>query len=230
MKNKPALLKLLTGGSMLFFLAAVVFTFGAALTGCDTNVTSVEDVDTQEEVNFFDLPYDPVELAKRTDIQVTEVTVFTAFISASDGGVILLDEPEAVETFDGIERLDAVNESTETVDAFVIQPLSFLNDTSFTFEITKMVTVDGDVPVTYDCEPDGLVFSKPAILLINAVNAFGQKTELVNFYYYDETNRAWELLEQQEPNSDGLVAFTVGHFSRYGAENVDPVKQKPGQQ
>lgn len=218
MKNKPALSKLLTGGLTLFFLAAVVFSFGIFLTGCDNNVTSLEDINTQEEVNFFDLPYDPVELAKRTDVEVNEVLTYTAFISAVDGGVILLDELEAAETFDGIERLDAVNESSQTLDAFVIQPNSFESDSWFVFQITKMVTVDGDMPMVFDCEPDGLVFSKPAILLINAFEDFGKKTEAVQFYYYNETTHKWELLDEQQPDSNGLVAFNVYHFSRYGME------------
>ncbi|UCG60528.1 MAG: hypothetical protein JSV52_09340 [Candidatus Zixiibacteriota bacterium] len=218
MKTRPTPSKMLARGALVLFLAALVFSLSWLLTGCDSNLTSVENVESQEDVNFFELTYDPVELAKGNDVTIESEETFEAWISVSEGGVILLDEPDVVKTLDGIERLDVLDGGGETLDAFIIQPYSFVSDTVFTFTVTKLVTVDGDLPIIFDCNPDGLMFTKPAILLINAERDFGKKTETVCFYYLNETTNKWVLLEEVAV-VDGLAATQmITHFSKYGVD------------
>ncbi len=215
MKIRPTPSKMLTLGALALFLATLALSFGSVLTGCNSNTGSLQGITDQDDVDFFELSYDPVELAKR-NVTVDAVDTFEALITVAEGGVILLVEPDVVTGVEALETLDGVNTSTETCDAFIIQPFSITDNTLIRFEVTKYVTTDGDVPIIFDCHPDGLVFSIPAILLINAWEDFGKKTQSVCFYYLNEVTNKWELLEEVAVVNGLAATDKIAHFSRYG--------------
>lgn len=171
------------------------------LFGCgDSALQSTEASLDEESTYFFDQPFYADELAKRVTIDTTYEVV--QLLTALEGGVIMLD---------GTQDL-------ATAEALVVQELSIPTDTIFQIEITKIITDDGS-PIIYDCHPDGLVFSQPAILRINAWADFGKKTEEVYLYRLNETTHMWELQMIAPVGADGMTYFPIPHFSRWGADD-----------
>ncbi|MEW6411323.1 MAG: hypothetical protein AB1483_02490 [Candidatus Zixiibacteriota bacterium] len=187
------------------------------LQSCDNSLDYGEEALSQDATSFFDQPFYDDALAKRTDIVIDETFTVSSLISAADGGVVLLDVVDAVSSleFDGVESTERV--SADLAEAFIIMPLSFAYDTVFQIQVTKIVTADEETPVIYDFGPDGLVFSRPAVLRINAFENFGKNTLSVCLYWLNEASNAWELEEEVpvDPNT-GLAYFEIDHFSKYG--------------
>ena len=205
MKTKSAFIGAITGGTMVFFLAAMIFSAVVILTGCENTplTTDSASIDSGDQGSFFDLPFDEDALAKasNTNITIDTIAFYENFITVDEGGVVLLGE-------------------TESSDAFVVQPESFLQDTAFVLEVTKIVDAEGEMAVIYDCGPDGLVFTKPAILLVNAWEDFGKKAESVNLYWLNETTNRWELMATSYVDAiSGQVAFELDHFSKWGMDS-----------
>jgi hypothetical protein len=213
MKSKPTNLRVMAGGTLAFFLALMAFSSLVILTGCNNGPLSVEEVQPQDQTSFFDLPFDPEAMAKRVDVDITidTIALYENYITVEEGGLIILGESEAA-------------------DAFVVQPLSFASDTSFVLEVTKLTTADGEMPILYDCEPDGLVFSKPAVLLINAWEDFGKNTESVILYWLNEATNMWEVQDTLAVDATGRAPALISHFSKYGTAKDDgpPIDPKPG--
>ena len=209
MKTKSTFVGAITGGTMVFFLAAMIFSAVVILTGCENTPLTTESIDSQDQISFFDLPYDPEAMAKRADdvFTIDTIAFYENFITVTDGGVVLLGE-------------------TESADAFVVQPESFPYDTSFVLEVTKIVSVDGPMAIIYDCGPDGLTFSKPAILLINAWADFGKPTTSVNLYWLNETTNKWEFQAEAQVDDAGRAAFELDHFSKWGTEDGGPTTDR----
>ncbi|UCE25093.1 MAG: hypothetical protein JSU74_03320 [Candidatus Zixiibacteriota bacterium] len=202
MKIKPTNLIVIAGGALVLFLAVVAFSSVVILTGCGDGPISVGEISPLDRTSFFDLPYDPEAFAKSLNISVDTIMWFESFITTADGGVIVISEDPAT---DGT-----------AYDAFVVQEESFPYDTTFELEVIKIVTSDGEMPIVYDFGPDGLVFSECAILLVNAWEDFGRKTEEVCLYWLNEETHLWELQECLAVNDEGLVAFCLEHFTKYG--------------
>ncbi len=200
MKTKSTFVGVITGGTMVFFLAALIFSAVVILTGCENTSLTTDSIVSQDQTSFFDLPYDSETMAKRVDITIDVVKFYENFITVTDGGVVLLGE-------------------TESADVFVVQPESFAYDTSFVLEVTKIVDAEGEMAVVFDCGPDGLTFTKPAILLVNAWADFGKKTTSVSLYWLNETTDRWEIrAETQVDAITGQAAFELDHFSKWGTE------------
>jgi hypothetical protein len=211
MKSKPTNLRVMAGGALAFFLAIMAFSSLVMLSGCDGGPLSVEEAQPQDQTSFFDLPFDPEAMAKRVDVDIIidTIALYENYITVEEGGLIVLGESEAA-------------------DAFVVQPLSFPYDTSFMLEVTKIVTADGEMPIIYDCQPDGLVFTKPAVLLINAWKDFGKNTESVILYWLNEATNMWEVQDTILVDPAGKAPALITHFSKYGtAQNNDPPDTKP---
>ncbi len=210
MKAKSTFVGAITGGTMVFFLAAMIFSAVVILTGCENTPLTTESIDSQDQTSFFDLPYDPDALAKRVDdgITIDTIAFYENYITATDGGVVLLGE-------------------TESADAFVVQPESFPYDTSFVLEVTKIVDADGQMAIIYDCGPDGLIFTKPAILLINVWADFGKSTSSVCLYWLNETTNKWELQAEAQVDDAGRAAFELDHFSKWGVDGPPSTSQRP---
>lgn len=173
--------------------------------GCSDHWSVSDSGSADDGVSFFEQPYFEDALAKRSDIQSSTTHYSEAFLTVKDGGVVPLGD-------------NADNE------AFVVLPFSYVADTTFTVQVTKIVTNDGETPIVYEFGPDGLQFSRPAVLRLNAFELFGKNTRSVNFYWHNETTNEWELQESQEPAEDGTVWFSVGHFSQFGCGADGAVK------
>ena len=214
MKTKSTFDGAITGGTMVFFLAAMIFSAVVILTGCENTPLTTESIDSQDQTSFFDLPYDTEARAKRVDgddddeYTIDTIAFYENYISVTDGGVVLLGE-------------------TESADAFVVQPESFPYDTSFVLEVTKIVSVDGQMAIVYDCGPDGLTFSKPAILLINVWADFGKSTSSVCLYWLNETTNKWEFQTESNVDDVGQAIFLLDHFSKWGIDGPPSASKRP---
>ncbi len=202
MKIKPTNLKVVAGGALIFLVAIVAFSSVIILTGCGEGPISVGEISPLDKTSFFDLPYYPEAFAKTLNVSIDTIMWFESYITTADGGVIVISEDP--ETDGG------------AYDAFVVQEESFPYDTTFVLEVIKIVTSDGEMPIVYDFGPDGLVFTECAILLVNAWEDFGKKTEEVCLYWLNEETHLWELQECLPVNDEGLVAFCLEHFTKYG--------------
>ena len=65
----------------------------------------------------------------------------------------------------------------------------------------------------YDFGPDGLRFAKPCELKVNAGFPPGQ---IVSLFWLNPVTGVWELQQQVRVLKEGVVKFTVTHFSKYG--------------
>jgi len=64
----------------------------------------------------------------------------------------------------------------------------------------------------YDFTPDGLVFLKPAKLILKA--KFPKGTRL-NLYWFNPDTGVWELEQTVKTGKKGKVKFDIYHFSKY---------------
>lgn len=172
-----------------------VGSLGLVLSGCSSNELVVTEVN-QDYVSFFDQPYFPDAVAKRTDFTSASYRYVTSRLEASLGGVM------------------ALNDNVD-IEAFVVMPVSFPADTTFTVTITKLVTADGEEPIIYDFGPDGLQFSKPAVLRLNVAQLYGPDVSSISFYYLNEKNGMWVYLESYAADDGGYAYAPVDHFSNY---------------
>ncbi len=176
------------------------FALGLILAGCSDNGLVFEVTDSDDRVSFFDQPYYDDALAKRTDIADFEVSFTQKRLLASQGGVIPLD-------------LD------ENEEAFVVLPCSFVEDTTFTVEVTKLVTDDGETVIVYEFGPDGLQFARPAVLRLDLGVLFGKNVNSVEFAWLDEETHMWGDPVTYEGDSDQIACIPVGHFSKSAAKS-----------
>lgn len=212
MRKTPTIQKM---GPLVFFLAITAFSLVFVLTGCDNGPLSIDQAEPQDETSFFDQPYDPDAIAKGGLLDVESSFLYEGYATVEDGGVVLLGSTDAV------ERLDtdySGTDASELVDAFVVQPLSISVNTTIVVQVTTIIADDGEVSIVFDCSPDGLVFTSPAILLLNAWENFGKNATHVNLYWLNEETNEWQL-EAEAPVDEltGQVAFQIHHFSGYGA-------------
>jgi len=169
--------------------------------GCSDNGLILDNSSSDDYVSFFDLPYDASALAKRSDIAISESAVVQKRIMAGEGGVIPLGPDENVE-------------------AFVVVANSIEEDTTITITVTKILTTDGEMPIVFDFGPDGLQFSRPAVLRLNLFELFGENTASMNFYWLNEETNEWELEATLDADSDGFAYGSVEHFSKAAGEAV----------
>ncbi|MEW6411326.1 MAG: hypothetical protein AB1483_02505 [Candidatus Zixiibacteriota bacterium] len=182
------------GGWRLFapLIAICVLVLVLALPGCSDKVAEVNS--SEDQVNFFDLPFDEEALAKRSSLYEAVYWTWDRIL-VDEGGVI--DVPGGQGAF-----------------SFEIEANSFPMDT--VFEI-RVCVVESDVAspvILYEFCPDGLVFSKPARLVLDAdvVASFGQ--QFVDFYYL--LGNKWVYQGTYYADEEGVIAIDVHHFSKYG--------------
>ncbi|UCE25094.1 MAG: hypothetical protein JSU74_03325 [Candidatus Zixiibacteriota bacterium] len=179
---------------MASLITAGGFILGLILAGCSDNGLVFEVTDSEERVSFFDQPYYDDALAKRTDILEAEVTFHQARLRTSEGGVLTLGEDENIE-------------------AFVVLPNSFVDDTTFTVEVTKIVTEDGEALIVFEFGPDGLQFFRPAVLRLDLGVLFGRNVTSVEFAWLDEETHMWGDPVTYDADSNQIACVSIGHFS-----------------
>lgn len=169
------------------------------LSGCSSDWLVSDSSDSLDDgSSFFDQPYDADAVAKRSDVTDVQFSSAQRFIRTSEGGVLPLNDDPAKA-------------------AFVVLRDSFARDTLFSVQVTTLAMADGETPVVYDFQPDGLQFSRPAVVRIDAHAVFGKSTKAVYFYGLNEMTNEWELLQAKNVDSlNSVVCFDVEHFSSYG--------------
>ncbi|MEW6411322.1 MAG: hypothetical protein AB1483_02485 [Candidatus Zixiibacteriota bacterium] len=178
--------------------------FFVFLSGCSDSGRLNETANISN-ADFFEQAFDENALSKRTDVADLEIDFRSQWLQASLGGMIPLQE-------------DAESE------AFVVLPGSFLADTTFTVEITHLVTSTGEPIVLYDFGPDGLQFSRAAIVRINVAALFGKNVTTMNFYWLNPGTGYWELQDTYKADSQGYVYADISHFSSYAGGGADSAK------
>jgi len=177
-------------------ILALVVVFG--LSGCSDEAVNVNT--SQEEVDFFDLPFDEEVLTKRGESYV-DVFVASRYLEASEGGTI------SVHGNDGDFK-------------FVVAPYSFPTSTLFTVTVYIVEDEDAKVSIIYEFSPDGLVFSAPAWLVLDADVVTGVDSDAIDFYYLD--GKRWKFQGTYHANQDGEIWVDIHHFSRYGSGGPGP--------
>ncbi len=152
---------------------------------------------TSAVTSFFETAYDQDALSKRADIAQLEIDFRSQRLQTVLGGMIPL-------------QADA------SVEAFVVLPGSFLSDTTFTVEITRFVASDGNPIVLYNFGPDGLQFSRPAVVRINVAALLGKNVTSMDFYWLNPGTGYWELQDTYKADAQGYIYAGVSHFSSYG--------------
>lgn len=188
-----------------------IISLGMVLSGCSDNGLVINNDSSDDFVSFFDQPYYPDAVAKRADIVDASFGYVESKLAAASGGVIALNE-------------------NEDVEAFVVLPGSFVADTTFTVMVTKLVTDDGETPMIYDFGPDGLVFSKPAILRLNLGVLFGKNVKAIDLFLLNKQTNEWEYVLSSDADDSQIAYVPVEHFSTYSTKSkasADPgVDQK----
>lgn len=173
----------LTPFLMIFALAAIV-----GLQGCSDESLDVNT--SQEEVNFFDQPFDPLD--KKTDYVDYNVTFGT--IEVDEGGVLVV--PGGHNTF-----------------AFEVAPNSIPENT--VISVGVYIVNEDEVPtIIYEFEPDGLEFTVPATLILEADYVAGPEGKSVDFYYLNRNK--WVFQGKYFADANGQIKIPVEHFSRWG--------------
>lgn len=180
----------------LMFLG--VASLGLVLSGCSDNGLVVTNDQSDDYVSFFDQPYYPDAVAKRSDVVDASFRYVESKLLAEQGGVIALND-------------------NEDLEAFVVLPGSFPTDTTFTVSVTKLVTDDGETPVIYDFGPDGLQFSRPAVLRLNVGELFGKNVTTMTLYWLNEETNLWECQDTCQVDDQYYVYVSIEHFSTYAA-------------
>lgn len=177
--------RLMTPLALVFALAVII-----GLPGCSNQPLEVNS--SQEEINFFDLPFDPLD--KKTDYLDYNVTFGT--IDVEDGGTLV------------------VPGGGHTSFAFKVEPYSFPENTVFSVGV-YIVSEDGEAPtIIYEFEPDGLEFTVPATLILDAEYAAGLGNDYVNFYYLNRNK--WVFQGKYYADDKGKINIPIEHFSRWG--------------
>jgi hypothetical protein len=72
----------------------------------------------------------------------------------------------------------------------------------------------GDNQLVVDFGPDGLVFLKPASLILDGDLLKAAEGEILTLYWYNPDTGQWEI-EQQVTINSAHATFDINHFSRY---------------
>ncbi len=97
---------------------------------------------------------------------------------------------------------------------FNVPPRAVGSDVTITIDVTRHITRDGERALIFEFGPDGLIFSKSAILTIDAGAFIDSTVNSVAWYYYNPETGKLELQDVYDVKN-GKVEISVDHFSRY---------------
>jgi hypothetical protein len=175
----------------LVAILALVLIFG--LPGCSDKPLDVNT--SQEDISFFDLPFDDDALAKRGLGDYEAVYRTEDYLTVEDGGSIAINGHDGAYTF-------------------VVEPYSFPEDTRFTVAIYVIEDTPTKTTIVYEFGPDGLEFTVPAHLILNADAVAAMGAESIDFYYLN--GNKWAYQGTYFRNKDNQFVIPIEHFSKYG--------------
>lgn len=182
----------LTGAFMSTGVLLILALF--AITGCDNN-----PIQSELQADITTLSAAGKVAGQDSDFDCYEAS---GLITVSDGGIIQLGwgSPRNSLRFDpGSVTEDAVIDVTTCI---------VKGNPQNNFSVIEL-----------EFSPDGLFFSPPAQIVINAgsLNALRapKYDGVVRLYYYDPETDEW-LLQQEAIIKKGKVTFEIDHFSKFG--------------
>jgi hypothetical protein len=107
---------------------------------------------------------------------------------------------------------------------FVVPADALRSKTKITIQANFFESIqDGDVVngLVTDFGPDGLVFLKPASLVLKGDLLQASEGEVLTLYWYNPESDLWEV-EQEVNISNSQAEFSVYHFSRYAIKGGGP--------
>ncbi|UCD62840.1 MAG: hypothetical protein JSW34_08725 [Candidatus Zixiibacteriota bacterium] len=164
------------------------------LSGCSNGPLEVNT--TESETSFFDLPFDEVEFTKGGK---TYDGIYYAddYIKADEGGLLTVTHRGATFTFE-------------------VMPNSISDDMLITLVVYVVEDTPEQTTIIYEFGPDGLVFSEPAILTLEAEAVTGEGSDSVDWYYLDRGR--WMYQGSFHAEKDGKIRIQMEHFSRWGTD------------
>ncbi len=192
MKDRLSKQRIALWRSLMPVVAILALAVAFGLPGCSEKPLDVNT--SQEEISFFDLPFDDGVFAKKGLVATYRTE---DFITVAEGGTIEISAHGAV-------------------FSFVIAPNSFPEDTRFTLAIYILEDTPDKTTVVYEFGPDGLVFTEPALLVLDANVVVPEGSQTIDFYYLNK-NR-WVYQGTYDRNKDDQFVIGIDHFSRYGTE------------
>jgi hypothetical protein len=191
MKGK-GLTKLLIGSASVLALAAILF----FPTGCSNLLPTEPDALSKVEDHGV-LP--PFFKPSATDLLCE---VYASKQVDSEGGVVLVKN--RCMAFEFVIPAGALDGKVKiTVLA------SFFESIEASNSVKGLVT---------DFGPDGLVFLKPASLILHGDLLEAAEGEVLTLYWYNPESGLWEV-EQEVTISNSQAEFSVYHFSRYAIKH-----------
>lgn len=161
------------------------------LPGCSDEPLDINT--SQEDVNFFDLPFDEELLSKRGTV-IKQVYVISQYVEADEGGTIEI-------------------RGNDGDFAFIVEPFSMPEDALITIKIYEVQDEDARVSFIYEFAPDGLVFSEPATLVLDA-DIVADGGDSITLYYLD--GKRWVPMDNLKA-VNGTFLAKIPHFSRWGS-------------
>ncbi|UCG60530.1 MAG: hypothetical protein JSV52_09350 [Candidatus Zixiibacteriota bacterium] len=177
--------------------------------GCEEYAV-VSEGDSGDSVNFFDVVYNRDALSTRPDVSDIQSSSFESRLSADKGGMLPLHDAAEIQSF-------------------VVLPASIPSDTTFSAEVLKIKTVDRKTVMVYEFGPDGLVFSRPAVLRLNLREILGIGASSIKFYGLNEDTAEWVYLGTYDSDTQNIVNVPINHFSVYAGSGDGSDHEKDGQ-
>jgi hypothetical protein len=175
----------------LVVILALVVIFG--LPGCSDKPLDVNT--SQEDISFFDLPFDDNALAKGRPVSYDAVYRTEDYLTVEDGGLIEINSHDGAFTF-------------------VVEPYSFPEDTRFTVAVYIVEDTPEKTTIVYEFGPDGLVFTEPAHLILNADVVAAMGAQSTDFFYL--SGNKWIYQGTYFRDKDNQFVIPIEHFSKYG--------------
>lgn len=184
--------------SMTLLLLAAFLLAPFWFSGCSDNPADVTSADG--ETSFFDLPFDELEFAKGGKSYV-DVYSAQALISAEDGGTISVGKNQQVFHFE-------------------VLPNTIRQDTVIAVTVYVVEDSEASSVIIFEFAPDGLTFSTPATLTMDADELANRTLEEVDWYYL--RGNKWIYQATFEADVNDKFVIPVEHFSRWGADGRGP--------
>ena len=184
-------------------LAAIVVASLVLFTGCTQKPIGSIDPELDDSI-FFNLTYDDsgsVEsfIVSKSDSgdssysEVYEAYYDTGVVIAVSGGSVIISGG----SYEFEVPSASISENTVISVSFV----------SFAY--------NGNNITLCEFSPDGLQFDPSATLRFYA-GGLNSPSKSFNLYWLNPVTKRWETQESKSPDVNGLVSFSISHFSKYG--------------
>jgi len=188
------------------FLSAIMVAPLVLFTGCSQEPTGSDNTGLDGQL-FFDTPFEydgSVEsfVASKSDSGVSRDSSFSEVYEVYNvsGGVIAVDGG-SVSLSGGNYELEVPTASISANEMISVSIVSFV--------------YNGKNLTLFEFGPDGLQFD-PAATLRYFGSGLNSQFKSFNLYWLNPVTKRWEFQESKTPDVNGVVSFSIYHFSKYG--------------